>query len=342
MQDSGSGDVRRFLDPLRRVHAALRDRVLEACENCTLEELGQVDRDSAEDTIYRVDRIGEDALLDLLRRELVGLLPLVVVVEGLTEGFVLHDEPLDPAQPVSWRLLIDPIDGTRGLMAGKRSAWILTGVASNRGESTRLADIELAVQTEVPTPKQHLVDTAWAIRGQGAQAVREDRVRGGAVELALRPSQASTIAHGFATVSRFFPGHRERLGALDDELFHRVLGTVPQGRALTFEDQYISSAGQLWGLMTGSDRFVADLRPLVATSGETSSLTCHPYDLATELIARESGVVVEDPWGEELAPPLDTTTPCAWVGYANAAIRDQVAPHLRAVLAEAGLSNAGG
>ena len=46
-----------------------------------------------------------------------------------------------------WRIIVDPIDGTRGLMYQKRSAWILTGVAPNRGPSTSLRDIVLAVQT---------------------------------------------------------------------------------------------------------------------------------------------------------------------------------------------------
>ena len=37
-----------------------------------------------------------------------------------------------------WRVIVDPIDGTRGLMYQKRSAWILTGVAPNRGPGTSL------------------------------------------------------------------------------------------------------------------------------------------------------------------------------------------------------------
>src|SRR2546426_8918997 len=44
-----------------------------------------------------------------------------------------------------WRLLVDPIDGTRGLMYQKGSAWNLTGVAPDRGAATPLRDIVLAV-----------------------------------------------------------------------------------------------------------------------------------------------------------------------------------------------------
>ena len=65
-----------------------------------------------------------------------------------------------------------------------------------------------------------------------------------------------------------------------------------------FEDQYISSGGQLYELMAGHDRFVADLRPLFERRrAGGAALCCHPYDLCTELIARELGVLVTDEQG---------------------------------------------
>src|SRR6185436_1540944 len=88
-----------------------------------------------------------------------------------------------------WRVLVDPIDGTRGLMYQKRSAWILTGVAPNRGSATRLRDIVVAVQTEIPLVKQHLSDQLWAIRGGGAQAKRYNRVSANSQPIALHPSR---------------------------------------------------------------------------------------------------------------------------------------------------------
>ena len=75
-------------------------------------------------------------------------------------------------EEAAFRILMDPIDGTRGLMYQKRSAWILTGVAPNRGPRTSLRDIELAVQTEIPLLKQHLSDSLWAVAGKGAAAER--------------------------------------------------------------------------------------------------------------------------------------------------------------------------
>ena len=51
------------------------------------------------------------------------------------------------------RIIIDPIDGTRGLMYDKRSAFFLAGAAPNRGDSTTLQDIEVAAMVELPTTR---------------------------------------------------------------------------------------------------------------------------------------------------------------------------------------------
>ena len=87
------------------------------------------------------------------------------------------------------------------------------------------------------------------------------------------------------------------------------------GKVQCFEDQYISSAGQLYELMSGHDRFVADLRPLVntllAARGQIPVFCSHPYDLCTSLIATEYGVVVTDASGEPLDCPLDLDTDVA-------------------------------
>src|SRR5262249_17199057 len=155
------------------------------------------------------------------------------------------------------------IDGTRGLMYQKRSAWVLTGVAPNRGRGTSLQDILLAVQTEIPLTKQHLSDQLWAIKGSGAVAERYNRLTGERVRFQPQPSRANTIGHGFATIARFFPGAREELASIDEEIVRAALGPVQHGKAHCFEDQYISTGGQLYELMTGHDRFIADLRPLM-------------------------------------------------------------------------------
>ena len=94
-------------------------------------------------------------------------------------------------RPPTGCIIVDPIDGTRGLMYQKRSAWILTAVAPNRGPATSLRDIELAVQTEIPLVKQHLSDQLWAVRGGGAHAQRYNRLTGERLPIRLRPSAAT-------------------------------------------------------------------------------------------------------------------------------------------------------
>ena len=76
--------------------------------------------------------------------------------------------------------------------------------------------------------------------------------------------------------------------------------------------------------------------PTPAWSG-ARPLCARPYDLCTELIAREAGVVVTDEWGRPLAAPLDTVFDVAWVGYANEALRRLVEPVLHRLLRELGV-----
>jgi len=333
-------DARALLEPVLRLHAQIRDAVVLACEKAALEDLAEVAREEEGDTIYAIDKVSEELIVHFLEKEVARRTPIVLIAEGLEGGKVVLPEGTREEDAV-FRVIVDPIDGTRGLMYQKRSAWILTGVAPNRGPGTSLADIEVAVQTEVPLVKQHLSDVLWAARGEGASALRHDRIRGTSTPVALRPSSSPTIAHGFAMISRFFPGAREELAAIDEEIVRGALGPVRPGKAHCFEDQYISTGGQLYELMAGHDRFVADLRPLMepglAARGLRLGICCHPYDLAAELVARELGVVVTDAAGGPLEAPLDVEADVAWVGYANPRVRAEIEPLLQAALRKRGL-----
>lgn len=334
-------DPRTLLGPVRRLHELIRGAVVEACERQSLEALSEVEREEEGDTIYAVDRVSEELVVEFFEREVARVAPIVLIAEGLGSGGAVVLPRGTPESDALFRVIVDPIDGTRGLMYQKRSAWVLTGVARNGGVATSLADIELAVQTEIPLVKQHLSDVAWAARGEGARAERFDRLSGVREPLRLRPSRSPTIAHGYAQVARFFPGAREELAAIDEEVVMGALGPVRTGKAHCFEDQYASSAGQLYELAAGHDRFTADLRPLLEGSlrgrGLSLGICCHPYDLCTELIAREAGVIVTDVRGGPLRAPLSVAPDVAWVGYANEGVRAQIEPLLRAALERRGL-----
>ena len=123
------------------------------------------------------------------------------------------------------------------------------------------------------------------------------------------------------------------------------MGDPPGGAPLIFDDEYISSGGQLHELIAGHDRFVADLRPyfmdhleaLARNAGDTTPrrrICCRPYDLCTILIAEEAGVIVNDGRGNPVDAPLDTISDVAWAGYANRALANQIQPVLSRLLAE--------
>jgi hypothetical protein len=142
-------------------------------------------------------------------------------------------------------------------------------------------------------------------------------------------------------IARFFPGARDELAAIDEEIVSGALGPVEPGKAHCFEDQYLSSGGQLYELMMGHDRFVADLRPLIETvlnrRGLALGICCHPYDMCTELIAREAGVIVTDERGNLLRAPLRVEPDIAWAGYANETVRREIEPLMRDALERRGL-----
>ncbi len=326
-----------LLEPIQILHRHIRDDVVRTCEAAAVATLSGVATDEEGDTIYAIDRVAEHELVGEIGRTIATReQPVLLVAEGLPGGEVVVPEGAD-RKMAQWVIIVDPIDGTRGVMYQKRPAWILTGVARGPGPCT-LADIELAVQTEIPLVKQHLSDELWAVRGQGASAVRVNRFTGETVPLILHPSTATTLAHGFAMISRFFPGNRAELAAIDDEVVEAVMGPPQPGKAQSFEDQYISSGGQLYELIAGHDRFVADLRPLFERRrAGGAALCCHPYDLCTELIARELGVLVTDEQGQALRAPLNVTSDVSWVGYANPAVKTLIEPHLQRALTRRGL-----
>ena len=327
-------DSRALLNEILALHGHVRDEIVAATERHGVDAMSSIDRDDEGDTIYAIDVVSE-TIVERFAEALARQRSFVMVAEGLPGGRRVYPNRADEASADCW-IIVDPIDGTRGLMYQKRSAWILTAVAPNRGPGTSLRDIELAVQTEIPLVKQHLSDQVWALRGGGAQAQRHNRLTGENVPIRLRPSSAKSIAHGYATIARFFPSARDELAAIDDAIVYGALGPYAPGKAHCFEDQYTSTGGQLYELIAGHDRFIADLRPLLrpllASRGLPPALTCHPYDICCALIAEESGVIVTDACGRPLDVPLNAEAEVAWAGYANAHIRAQIEPVLQQAL----------
>jgi fructose-1,6-bisphosphatase/inositol monophosphatase family enzyme len=312
---------------LRDLQRQIRDVVVRSRQAV---DLHAVSHQSSADTIYKLDLLIEPVIEEFCE-EWGREMPLVVVAEGIEpETGRVFPAGADESD-AKIRIIMDPVDGTRGLMYDKRAAWSLAGAAPNKGDATRLSDIEVAVMTELPTSKMAVGDVLWAIKGRGAQGVREPLASAnselGTRNLELRPSRATTLAHGFATVSNFFPGTKELASRLMEHLVLRTLGEADVKKAMVFDDQYISTGGQFYELIVGHDRFIADLRPLFyAMQNQGEGLCCHPYDCATMLIATEAGVVITDGQGRPLDGPMDVTTGLSWAAFANDDLRKLLEP----------------
>src|SRR5437764_4808623 len=165
-----------MIPPIRLLHEKIRDAVVEAMQRQRSGELSDISRDEDGDTIYAIDVVSEEMLLDFFEG-LSESHSFVLIAEGLTGGPLVFPRGMEESQ-ATWRIIMDPIDGTRDLMYQKRSGWILTGIAPNRGDPSSLQDVLAAVQTEIPLIKQHLSDQVWAVRGQGVNAERFNRITG--------------------------------------------------------------------------------------------------------------------------------------------------------------------
>ncbi|MFB3788820.1 MAG: hypothetical protein ACE15F_20870 [bacterium] len=302
----------------------------------SMEERSAVHSETSDDTIYQIDRDVEAVILPLVEEKARELGGVVLIAEGLEDhGARVLPRGLQESQ-AAYRILMDPIDGTRGIMYDKRSAFFLAGVAPNRGESPTLQDITIAVMVELPTSRSHLSDTLWAIKGQGAHRLTRDLQSGRVAQQLIRPSQSRTILGGFAQISQFFPPGREILAQIEEEMIQTLFPDAPTGRAILFQDQYISTGGQLYEILVGHDRFVADLRAglyrRLEAEGRRVGLACHPYDCCAHLIGTESGVRITGSDGGPFNAPMDTTSPVDWIAYANSSIRAEVEPVLLRLL----------
>lgn len=255
----------------------------------------------------------------------------VVICEGL--GKKIYPAEMDETDAY-WRILIDPLDGTRHIMYDNRSCWILTGIAQNHGEGTRISDICAAIQTEVPTSLQDKGIVLRAIRGNGMQMKIYDLNTENEINdtFLLFPSSAKTLENGFAVFSNFFPGTKEIISTLEENVLARLYNEPDENGALIFSEQYISNAGQLYMLITGKYRMVADIRAELGMfqgrRGKKLPLCTHPYDLSASLIAEEAGCVLVKVDGKPLDYHMDLNTNCTWICYANKHLYADIHPIL--------------
>jgi fructose-1,6-bisphosphatase/inositol monophosphatase family enzyme len=320
------------LDQARRLLCRLQDAIREsvrAAQRRSHRTMSRVATVTSADTIYVIDKVSEHTVLTWFEKNWPRHWPVELVMEGLEDHAGAVTFPRGTAvRQTLFKCIIDPIDGTRGLMYDKRAAWSLAALAPQRGAKTNLSDLLVAAMTELPTSKQGLVDQFSAVRGRGVKSSRLDLRTGARTIVKPKPSGATNLAHGFASFAKFLPPGKTWLADHEEKLWNVIGAGVD-----IFDDQYLSTGGQIHELLSGHDRFIADLRPLAFAKLQIqSALACHPYDICTALIAQELGCVITAPDGKPLRVLLDTTTPVAWVGYANPQLARWIGPKLRTLL----------
>lgn len=205
------------LDQARRLLCRLQDAIRDSVRTAQRRGARRLTRVAAvttADTIYGIDKVSEHAVLAWFGKNWPKRWPVELVMEGL-EGAAVTFPRRTPIKQTLFKCILDPIDGTRGLMYDKRSAWSLAALAPQRGAKTNLSDIIVAAMTELPTGKAGL-------RGPAQRGARARRA-GGPARSAHRPA-AKICAAAFS---------RARLGArvrVVREVFPAGQGVAGQAR----------------------------------------------------------------------------------------------------------------
>ncbi len=329
----------RLLDLAARIRASARTALVDAIDADRLEELMRPHEQGAGDVTYGIDVPTETVLSvwldEVARREPVSLLTEDAGWRHAGPGTRGGVVALPDCDHGGARIAVDPIDGTRNLMADVRSAWTVIGACPPGAEAPWQRDVWLGTLTEIPDSRGATARELWAARGRGACA-REVALSDGARrrERVLCADASDRADNGYFPFFRYMADLRPAIARIEADFFARLEREEGAQVRTCYDDQYISNGGQLALLALGSYRMIADLRAHVAAQRGAATLTGKPYDVSGALlVASEAGCVVTDPAGRALDFPLDVTTPVGFVGWHNAATRARLEPHLRRSLA---------
>jgi fructose-1,6-bisphosphatase/inositol monophosphatase family enzyme len=294
--------------------------------------------EGAGDATFALDRPCERAI-ERWQRELARRAPLSVLSEEsgwthLAPGRRGGVRELDTFDHGGWRIVIDPIDGTRNLAAGLRSAWTAIAVAPSGATRPSQLDVTAGLLSELPTPLMGRFRRLSSL-GREPRVALHDAADGRVLRRAgLRaPRGFDPRAPGYWSFFRYTPAQRPWLAALEARFFARMEREHGLVLRHAFDDQYISNAGQLALLALGTYRMIVDARAHVAEHAGIAGTTSKPYDVAGAIaVARAAGCVVTAPDGAGLDFMLDATTPVGFAGYANARVARAAAPLLAAEL----------
>jgi fructose-1,6-bisphosphatase/inositol monophosphatase family enzyme len=316
-----------------------REALLSALREGRLDELAQPHAHGVGDVTFGLDLPSERAIAEWLERT-ARETPLSVLTEdsgwshrgpdGRGGSRVL--EGFDHGGP---RIAIDPVDGTRNLMADLRPAWTVVAFAPPGPTQPRLADLTGGLVSELPGT---LAAGYRRLSSDGEVCTLETRDLG-SDELqgsrALTVDDDDRVDGGYFPFFRYEPAQRPAIARLEASFFAHLVDSEGCDARSIYDDQYCSSAGQLVQLALGRYRMVVDPREWVHRRRGAPGVTSKPYDLAGAVVcARAAGAVVLDVEGGPLDFPIDATTPVGYLGFANEPTRRRLLPWWRRTLQE--------
>ena len=337
-----------------RVSADVRRQVEAAHHQGGATTLAGIAGQGAGDTTFVLDQ-GPEAAVQAWAEEQATRGPLSVLTEDAgwrhlgpgPDGTPAELPGFDHGGPC---VVVDPVDGTRGLMFDLRAAWVAIAAVPPRPSGAgppRLAEAALGLLLELPTSRGGRAcrlrgwSAGWAppeAPGVDERGCLEDLLDlpPAATRLSTYPLAADAddrVDRGFFPVFRYHPAQRRLLAELEEDLFARLERHEGAHLRDVYDDQYICNAGQLALLAQGRYRMCADLRAVLPRHDGGPPVTSKPYDVAGAVVcARGAGAVVHGPDGRDLDVPLDATTPVAWCGYHNDATAARIAPHVAGAL----------
>ena len=200
----------------------------------------------------------------------------------------------------------------------------------------RFSDLDLGLVSEIPDTRGARYRVLEAVAGAGCTA----ELRGLGDDLvvsdgALLADDDDRVDGGFFPFFAFHPDIRADATRLAGRFFERAASVEGARVEDCYDDQLISSGGQLAHLALGTYRMVVEARDFLAILRGRPTQSCKPYDMAgAALCAREAGCVVTGLDGAPLDFPIDAETPVDFVAFHNKGTGARLWPHLATALEE--------
>ena len=318
---------------LRDLCDILRDAVRGALVSHTTLELATPVRAGAGDVTFALDEITERAV-EVWAAQQASERPFSLLTEDSGWRHFGPDRAQGPGDPFDHggpRIALDPIDGTRNVMADLRPAWTVVSYCEPGPGQPSLGDVCYGLLSEIPNTGAGRFRRVWARAGEPcwleerglAASEPEPAPRRLEVDGDDRPDR------GYFPFFRYDAALRPSLATLEAVFFSRLAAREGADIHHCFDDQWCCGAGQLVALMGGTYRMLVDLRGRLGERLGLPATTGHPYDVAGAILcARSAGCVVNDADGAPIDFPIDCTTPLDIVAWTNEATRARLEPHL--------------